>query len=94
MRILVSGEDEEKTVKTLKTVYEKINAVYLENKQEFKFFGCMKAPIKRLQNKVRYQILMKLTKDSPLKDKVCFIASETKERGVFISIEVNPNNLS
>ena len=54
----------------------------------------MKAPIKRLQNKVRYQILMKLTKDSPLKDKVCFIASETKERGVFISIEVNPNNLS
>ncbi len=94
VRILVSGEDEEKTVKTLKTVYEKINAVYLENKQKFKFFGCMKAPIKRLQNKVRYQILMKLTKDSPLKDKVCFIASETKERGVFISIEVNPNNLS
>lgn len=94
VRILVSGEDEEKTVKTLKTVYEKINAVYLENKQEFKFFGCMKAPIKRLQNKVRYQILMKLIKDSPLKDKVCFIASETKERGVFISIEVNPNNLS
>ncbi len=94
VRILVSGEDEEKTVQTLKLAYEKINAVYLENKGQFKFFGCMKAPIKRLQNKIRYQILMKIVKDSSLKEEVCTLASKIKEKGVFISIEVNPNNLS
>ena len=94
VRILVSGEDEEKTVKTLKEVYEGLNAVYLENKSEFKFFGCMKSPIKRIQNKIRYQVLMKIVKDSPLKDRVCLLASKIKEKGVFVSIEVNPNNLS
>ena len=38
--------------------------------------------------------IMKIVKDSPLKEEVCTLASKIKEKGVFISIEVNPNNLS
>ena len=94
VRILVTGKEEEKTVAVLKELFDQIKEIYENNKMEFKFFGCMKAPIKRLQNKFRYQILMRITANSPLKEDICKISCSVKEKDVFVSTEINPNNLS
>ncbi len=93
IRVLVSGENEESTKALLKVVYEEINEVYKNNREEFIFFGCMKAPIKKLQNKFRYQILMRSSLNT-LYDEISEICLKYKNKNVRLDVEVNPNNLT
>lgn len=95
VRVLISGEDQEKTLEVTKSVYEQLNLVYLENKSQFKFFGCMKAPIKRLQNKFRFQVLMRINVfNNQLLNKLFEISNSKNSRNVNVSFEINPNNLT
>ncbi len=95
IRVLISGEDEEKTVEKTKTVYEQINVVYNANREFFKFFGCMKSPLKKLQKKYRFQVLMRIDKDcGELLDKVYEIVNRENTRQFSVSLEINPNNLA
>ncbi len=95
VRILISSEKDEKALEITKAIHGEINLVYLENKEKFSFFGCMKAPLKRLQNKFRYQVLMRLDdKDNALTDKIFAIESKYNSRTVSVYMEVNPNNLT
>ncbi|PWM71428.1 MAG: primosomal protein N' [Bacillota bacterium] len=93
IRVLVSGEDDGKTKDALRAVYEALNAEYLKNTAGFKFFGYMKAPIKRLNNKFRYQVLMRTTLKN-FKYRVQEICAGVKSRGVYVNVEINPNNLT
>ncbi len=95
VRVLISGESEEKTLDVTKQIYNYLNAYYLQNKEFFRFFGCMKAPIKRLQNKFRFQILMRI--DANKKDflaEIFKISDCKKTRNVSVFVEINPNNLT
>jgi hypothetical protein len=66
-----------------------------ENRDKFFFFGCMKAPIKKLQGKFRYQILMRVeTGNSHLIDKIYIEAEKYNSRNLSVFVEKNPNNLS
>ena len=95
VRVLISGEDEDATLEVTKNVYSDLNEFYLANKQHFRFFGCMKAPIKRLQNKFRFQILMRIDSEKQEFFKKIFDLSDSKKtRNVSISFEINPNNLT
>lgn len=93
VRVLVSGEDEKETLVALKEVYEKLHAIYAANTEKFLFFNKMHAPVKRIQNKHRYQVLMRLLDNEILKD-IYDVCSETKYKNVLISTEENPSNLS
>ncbi|MBQ9103505.1 MAG: primosomal protein N' [Clostridia bacterium] len=95
IRVLISGENEEKTLEITKKLYEDINLIYLEDKEKFRFFGCMKAPLKRLQNKFRFQILMRINaKDEVLREKIFFATEKYKLRDVSVGLEINPINLT
>ncbi len=95
VRILISGEDDEKTLAVTKAVYEDLSIIYNLNRDKFRFFGCMKAPLKRLQNKFRYQVLMRITaKDRELLDEIFEHADKYKTRAVSVFMEVNSNNLT
>ena len=95
VRILISGEDDEKTLAVTKAVYEDLSIIYNLNRDKFRFFGCMKAPLKRLQNKFRYQVLMRITaKDRGLLDEIFEHADKYKTRAVSVFMEVNSNNLT
>ncbi|MBE5754239.1 MAG: primosomal protein N' [Clostridiales bacterium] len=95
VRILISGEDDEKTLAVTKAVYEDLSIIYNLNRDKFRFFGCMKAPLKRLQNKFRYQVLMRITaKDRELLDEIFERADKYKTRAVSVFMEVNSNNLT
>ena len=95
VRVLISSENDEKALETTKAVYEELSITYNLNRDKFRFFGCMKAPLKRLQNKFRYQVLMRVNaNDRKLLDEIFNIADKHKSRIVTISMEVNSNNLT
>ncbi|MBE7068436.1 MAG: primosomal protein N' [Clostridiales bacterium] len=93
VRVLVSGEDDKKTVEALRTVYTGLEALYLENSEKFLFFNKMRAPIKRIQNKYRYQVLMRLC-DTTVLPQIYEICALARTRDALVSVEENPSNLS
>jgi primosomal protein N' (replication factor Y) len=93
VRVLVSGEDNQKTLGVLKTVYFALEEVYKNNQEKFLFFHKMAAPIKRIENKHRYQVLMRLT-DGQLLPEIYDICMQARSRDALVSVEENPANLS
>ncbi len=93
VRVMVTGEDEKETLSALRTVYEKMQKIYTAHEEQFLFFNRMHAPIKRIQNKFRYQVLMRMAADGPLRE-VYAAAMEEKYKNVLVYVEENPSNLS
>ena len=93
VRVLVTGEDEKKALEALRGVYFSLERLYTEHAEKFLFFNKMHAPIKRIQNKFRYQVLMRLSDTSvlPLVYDAC---AEARTRDELVSVEENPTNLS
>ena len=94
VRILISSENEQKAIDVAKQVYNNLKPLYEANKQDFKFFGCFKCPLKRLQNKFRYEVLIRVNSNTEYLDKIFNIADACKLRDVNVVMELNPNNLS
>ena len=95
VRVLISSADEEGALNATRAIYNELSTVINEYKDDFRFFGCMKAPLKRLQNKFRFQILMRITaKKKEILDKIFIISDKYKSRELLISLEINSNNLS
>ncbi len=93
VRVLVSAEEEKKGLEGLKKVYFALEKLYTDNPEKFLFFNKMRAPIKRIQNKHRYQVLMRLADPSVLPE-IYTACSEAQTREVLISVEENPANMS
>ena len=93
VRILVTGEDEKKTLEGLKEVYFAMKELYERNAEKFLFFDKMHAPIKRIQNKYRYQVLSRIS-DTSILPEIYALCAEARTREVLVSVEENPSNLS
>ena len=93
VRILVTGEDEQKTVEVFRDVYFSLEKIYTDNTDKFLFFHKMRAPIKRIQNKHRYQVLMRLCDNSVLPE-IYAACENARSRDALVSVEENPANLS
>ncbi len=95
LRVLISSSDEQKALEATKSVHDELKKIFEANRDKFRFFGCMKAPLKKLQGKFRYQVLMRLDRDN--KDLIAqvFKASDKyNDRFSSVHLEVNPNNLT
>ena len=93
VRVLVTGEDDKKTLETLRVVNTALETLYQNNLDKFLFYSKMRAPIKRIQNKYRYQVLMRLSDTSVLSE-IYAICAEARNRDTLVSVEENPTNLS
>ena len=93
VRVMVTGEDDKKCIEALREVYVELERLYTENPDKFLFFNKMRAPIKRIQNKFRYQVLMRLCDTSVLPE-IYAICAEARNRDALVSVEENPSNLS
>lgn len=93
VRVLVTGEDDKKTIEALREVYVGLEELYTENPDKFLFFNKMRSPIKRIQNKYRYQVLMRLS-DTSILPKIYDACTQARTRDVLVSVEENPTNLS
>lgn len=93
VRVMVTGTDDKEALAALREVYEKLQALYAEESECFLFFNRMHAPIRRIQDKYRYQVLMRLTDEKPLA-RIYGICAEAEFRHTLVYVEENPANLS
>ncbi len=93
VRVLISAETDADALEGLKRVYFPLEKIYLENTDKFLFFNKMHAPIKRIQGRHRYQVLMRLT-DRSLLPLVYAVCAENADRRWLAYVEENPANLS
>ena len=95
LRIMVLSDNDDVALEVLKEVYAKVKEIYNKNKEKFIYFGCMKSPHKKIQNKFRYQILMRVnTNCEELKKEIFSIASDFDIKNVLVYAEENPINLT
>ena len=95
VRILIKSQNDQQALDTTKALYTELNEIYTEQRERFRFFGCMKAPLKRLQNQYRYQIIMRLVKPNfDLLKTIYYTQDKYNGRAVTLSLEINPNNLT
>lgn len=93
-RVLIQSENEETAVAAAKAIYGELALIYKEKKEDFAFFGCMKAPLKKLQGKYRYQVLMRTSDGGEIIRAAGGIAEKYNKGKVSAYVEINPNNLT
>ena len=95
VRVLISSSNDEDALRATKAIYGELTIVYQSNREKFRFFGCMKAPLKRLQNKFRYQVLMRVNAgDKKLLNLMFYIVNKYHSSSINVSYEINSNNLT
>ncbi|MDE7300719.1 MAG: primosomal protein N', partial [Clostridia bacterium] len=92
-RVMVTAEEDEAALEALKKVYLAIEEIRARDPQEFIFFNKMHSPIKRIQGRVRYQVLARMRTDKYL-SKIYDIAVESSSANALVYVEENPVNLS
>ncbi len=92
-RVMVTGEDDKKALDALKGVYFDIEELKKTNPKEFIFLNKMHSPVKKIQGKHRYQVLMRL-KSYALLQKIYAVSVSRTTSDVLVYVEENPTNLS
>ncbi len=92
-RVMVVADKDEHALEALKSVYLAIEDLRQKDTGEFIFLNKMHSPIKKIQNKVRYQVLARLKTDKYLKA-IYDIAVAASSDNALVYVEENPVNLS
>lgn len=93
VRVMVVSEKEGPAIEALRGVYSALEKLTSANADKVLFFAKMRSPIKRIQDKERFQVLMRLT-DGGLLPEIYGAAEEFKSRDVLVYVEENPGNLT
>ncbi|MDE5654895.1 MAG: primosomal protein N' [Clostridia bacterium] len=96
IRVLMTSEDEEKVIDTAKSIYRKLMDFAHENTRDFLYIQAMKAPLGRIQNKFRYQIIARIKRENESKIIAKFydVIENNQSRGVTVFAELNPQNMA
>ena len=96
VRILLSGENEDDVFLLTKTLTGETRKLSEQYKTAFVSLKAMKSPVKKVENKFRYQIMMKIKPE--FEDEVIpliyDITNKNKLKGVLVFVEQNPQNLN
>lgn len=94
VRILFSHENENIVAQECKLCYNRVKEIKEQYQNDFVYLDVMKAPLNKIKNKFRYQIMMrfKLDKADEIEKKIFESVDEKAKSSVFF--EINPNNLS
>ena len=93
VRVMVTAEKDAQALEALKGVYFGIEKIKSEDPSEFIFFNKMHAPIKKIQGRVRYQVLARMKTGKYLAD-IYDIAAQNSNENALVYVEENPVNLS
>lgn len=96
VRVLITCEDEQKLIQFCSEYAEKLVDIREKYSNDFIYYNFMKSPVKRIQNKFRYQILMRLKKenDEMILQELYKIDRMLKNKNVITFVEINPQSLS
>ena len=95
LRILYLSENEQNIISTLNAQFAKVQELKKTN-GEIVFATKMKAPVKRIEKKYRYQIIIKVLKEisDELLKQIFEISDEREYKDVSVFVEKNPQNLT
>lgn len=93
VRVMVTAETDAKALEALKQVYFGIEKLKTDDPREFIFFNKMHAPIKKIQGRVRYQVLARMRTGKYLAD-IYDVAAQSSSENALVYVEENPVNLS
>ena len=96
IRVLMTSEDEDKVIDVAKSIYKRLMEYAQDNKQDFLYIQAMKAPLGRIQNKFRYQIIARIKREneSNIIAKFYEVIEHNQSRGVTVFAELNPQNMA
>ena len=95
VRVLVSGEDEGLTHEMLKKIFDELSEKFRGRREEIAYFAAMKSPVKRISNKFRVQILMRIVRSADeITNEVYKTVDKYTVPKISVFVEINPNNLS
>ena len=96
VRILMTSLDEQAVLDVAKNINTGVKELQLSYRKDIIYFGAMRAPIKRLQNKYRFQIILRILPDKA--DEIITglheIMDENVRPNVWTFIEINPQSMS
>lgn len=92
-RVMITSENNDRAIETLKNVYFEVEKLRENDADEFVFLNKMHSPIKRIQGKMRYQVLMRLKTDKLL-SKIYELSERYSSSDTLVYVEENPTNLS
>lgn len=92
-RVMVTAEEDAPALEALKGVYFGTEELRQKYPQEFIFLNKMHSPIKKIQGRVRYQVLMRLEGEKLL-PQIYSLAVKYTTAKALVYVEENPVNLS
>ena len=92
-RVMVTSEDDGAALEALKGVYFAVEELKARHPEEFAFLNKMHSPIKKIQGKMRYQVLMRLMSRKLLPE-IYDITVRNTTASALCYVEENPVNLS
>lgn len=94
VRILFTHESENVVAEDCKVCYNKVKQIKQRFADDFIYLDVMKAPLSRIKNKFRYQILMRFSLARADEIEKCVFESIDPKCKSSVFFEINPNNLS
>jgi len=96
VRILALSEEEERALALTKEMLAKVRAYQKEHPERFVAVAGMKSPVRKIENKYRYQIIMRLKreKEQEVLQAIYEIVNGQDKRNASIFVEVNPQNMN
>lgn len=95
VRVLTTNEIEEKSLNCTKKIYDNLKELRVEYGKEFVYMQAMKSPINKIQNKYRFQIVLRIkrTFEDEIIGKIYEIVDKNKQ-GNSVFVEINPQSMS
>ena len=96
VRILITSTSDRKAMDAAKNINEKMKVLLEEFKPDFIYYKGSKAPVTRIQNRYRYQLLMRIKPQNfeTVKQRVFEIADAYRGKdGLWVFVEINPQSL-
>lgn len=96
VRLLFVGGDEVRVKEYLSKIYFKVKEILKDYGSDVYFVEAMNSPVKRIQNKFRYQILIryKAALHEEIIQRIYNIVDQNKDVKVSLFVEINQQNLS
>lgn len=95
VRVLITSTADKRAMDAARSINEKMKPVLHEYKDDFVYYKGAKAPITRIQNKYRYQLMMRIKPGNYMKiiEKIYNITNEYKGKDLWVFTELDPQTL-
>lgn len=96
VRILLTATNEDKVKDKTHEAFMKMKELRINYLEDFYFLEAMKAPINKIKDKYRFQIVCRFSteRENEIINKIFRIVEEIQDKNIQIFIETNPQNLS